>query len=263
MKLPPFRLQVLPGLQPLLQQKIGDTPTSQPLWLAGTVGRDRVAFSIGTNFWKWRLQEAALYDSVSFFDELVAGTVQYLSTEIDKRLFRVYPVKKVFFPHEQAVFRTEVYNNGFRPRYGSTIELSLRRDSSWQQRYTYIHSNQESLFRLPKLPSGTYHYTAVLKEKQQALQSKGKLYVEESFAEAQRLRADFPLLRRLASSSGGAFFKWQEVDLLLSQLQQLPIIPQRYESTRKLPLIAFAWLLPLFIGILTGEWALRKHLGGI
>ena len=163
-QIPSFRLQLLAGLSPLLQQKIGDTPTHYPLWIAGTTNKERVAFSVGTNFWKWRLQEAAVYDSASFFDEIVVGTVQYLSTSPDKRRLRVYPVKEVFSDYEQIVFRTEVYDDGFLPRYGSTIELSLRRDSSWQKHFIYTHNSQGSLFRLEPLPSGTYYYTATLKE---------------------------------------------------------------------------------------------------
>ena len=262
-QIPSFRLQLLVGLTPLLQQKIGDTPTHYPLWIAGTTDRERVAFSIGTNFWKWRLQEAAVYDSASFFDEIVVGTVQYLSTSPDKRRLRVYPVKEVFSDYEQIVFRTEVYDDGFLPRYGSTIGLSLRRDSSWQKHFTYIYNSKGSLFRLEPLPSGTYYYTATLKEEHQKLQSKGTFYVEKSSAEVERLQADFPLLRRMSSNSGGTFFEWKKVNALLSHLQKLPILPYRYRSTEKHVLIAFAWLLPFFLSLLVGEWALRKYMGGI
>lgn len=261
---PPFRLQGGGGLRPLLEQKIGDINTHRPLWLAGTLHQSYVAFSLGDGFWRWRLQEAAIHAEASFFDELVAHTVQYLSTQVHKRRFQVYPIKPMFSTHEEVVFRTQMYDVGPRSHPQYTVALALKSLETGQvQSYTYVYGAERSLFRIAPLSAGRYHYSATLDEGTQSLSSTGKLYVEESSVEAHRLRADYPLLRRLATRSGGAFFEWHETDALLDVLGALPTVPRRYPEIQKRALIDLSWLLWIITGLLVSEWALRKYLGGI
>jgi hypothetical protein len=85
------------------------------------------------------------------------------------------------------------------------------------------------------------------------------LHVHPSFeAEMADLSGDESWLRRLADTSGGQFFRLDQLDLLAKRLRELPVVSaRRIES----PLWDGPYLFVLVLGCLATEWGLRKRFG--
>ena len=259
--LPSFQMSGASGSVSLLDQALS-RPQSPPLWWISKLQKRRIAISLGSGYWQWRLQESALYEESLLFDELVLGMVKYLGSKSDQKKFKVYPLRELFFTDERPVFRSEVYDRGLVPRYGDLIRLEIHDlSTNWTQTYTYTHQESSKLFRMPPLPAATYSYEARLEEKGTALRSRGRFYVEENTAEGAQLRADFPLLRRLSSDHGGHFYTLSQRDRLFADLDALSTSPRHYAVTRSLRLIAWEWILFALLAILLSEWAVRKYRG--
>ena len=72
----------------LLYQRIGAVPTNRPLLSIYNGDDIKSAVFSGLDFWKWPLQEYALYNDQNAFNELMGKLIQYLATKDDKRNFQ-------------------------------------------------------------------------------------------------------------------------------------------------------------------------------
>ena len=93
--------------------------------------------------------------------------------------------------------------------------------------------------------------------------AEGTLYVEDQNIERHKLKADFPLLRRLAAKHQGNFYTLEERAMLFSELEAKSTQPRRYTQSKPHRLIEWPWILFLLLGLLLSEWTLRKHFGAI
>ena len=256
--LPHFEVRPRHAHKSLLDQR--REPTPQPLWWI----KDDRAISLGADLWQWRLQEAKTYAAPSLFDQLVLGVAQHLSSKTKKRHFKVYPIDPLITTGDPALFRTEVYDANFIPRYGDLIKLTLKhKNTQHTKSYTYTHTQSQRLFRLKALDTGTYSYEATLNQASAPLYSRGQLYVEENKIEESKLQADFPLLRRLAAENQGHFYTLEDSTALLSALDAQSVHPRRYTQSEVHRLIAWPWILYFLLGLLLSEWGLRKYFGTI
>ncbi len=249
------------GAEVLLNQKVGNLGTDNPLLAVMDDGDTKTAVLIGEGIWQWRLQDYDFNQSFTLFDEFVSKLVQYLSTNEDKSRFKVYPVTGEFHINEPVRVETEVYNEIYEETYGHTIDLNLRSSDGQVSSYSYTISEGNSQYRISDLPAGAYSYNASTTVEGEVLTSRGQFSITELQLEFLNLTADHQLLRSLSSKTNGRFFNKNQWDSLNSLLVDKPAQGMIYSEEAFLPLIKWPWAFAILLMLVSTEWFLRKFYG--
>ncbi|QSE97857.1 VWA domain-containing protein [Fulvivirga lutea] len=245
----------------LLYQRVGNITTSRPLLSIKANGDKKRAVFLGQGLWKWKLTDYANNGNNNLFNELVSKLVQYLSTKDDKRKFRVYPIKNEFSNTEDIVFETEVYNDLYEEVYDQKIDLILKNEKNETFQYDYITNPNNTRYVINGLKDGIYSYVASTELNGKREEVKGEIIVKELQLENQNYKADFAMLRKLASQTGGKSYKATELSELSNYIENKE--PQGVIHSREqlLPFINLEWILILLLIFVSTEWFLRKYHG--
>lgn len=258
----PFaKMVVSPSATTLLFQKVGSVVTDKPLLYVDNQEERKIAVMLGEGLWRWRLHEYARTENTEAFDEVFTKLLQYLATTDDRRKFRCYPVRQEFSDTEQVQLETQVYNEIFESVYGNTIEIELTDEAGKRTNYNYTTSAANTRYTIGALPEGVYRYKAstILKEREEV---RGEFLVVKQQIELQNLTADFNLLRKLASQTGGAFYKMEEWENLQSELVQKEAVASIHSEEKLNSLINLKWIFFLLLLLVGTEWFVRKYSGG-
>jgi hypothetical protein len=255
------KLQMIPTASPLLFQRVGSVTTEKPLLFVDQRDRGKIGVMLGEGLWRWRLNEYERTESTLAFDELFGKLIQFLSTTEDKRKFRSYPIKQEFSDTEAVIFESQVYNDIFEPVYGNSIEIDLTDESGKKYPYSYVTSPGNIRYQIGGLKEGVYKYTSRTFINGKTEQVRGEFAVVELQSELQNLTADFDLLRKLSSNSGGKFFAANAIPALrenLARAEAKSIIhtEESYDS-----MINLKWIFWILLLLVSAEWFLRKFYG--
>ncbi|HEY0741958.1 MAG TPA: VWA domain-containing protein [Chryseosolibacter sp.] len=255
------KVQIPASATPLLLQKVGSVPTEKPLLSVDVQDTKKIAFMLGEGLWRWRLNEFDRTENTIAFDEVFGKLVQFLTTTDDKRKFRSYPVQQEFSNTEPIVFESQVYNDIFEPVYGNTIEIEVTEQSGKKTEYTYVTSPGNSRYQIGGLNEGVYRYKSRTQLNGKMEEVRGEFAVVERQAELQNLTADFDLLRKLSSGTGGKFFKASDIQDLQGYLQRTEAKSLIHTEETYDSIINLKWVFFLLLLLMTAEWGLRKYHG--
>jgi hypothetical protein len=258
----PFGKFTYPGdAAVLLYQRIGSVATTRPLLLSWTGPDNRIAVLLGEGIWKWRLNEFAETGKSEAFDEVFSKLIQYLSTADDKRKFRAFPTQNEFTDSEPVTFESQLYNDLFEPIYGNTVQIELRDETGKATQYSYVTSASGSRYRIGGLKEGIYRYTASTQLSTGKEQVSGEFLVTAQNIESQNLTADFGLLRKLATESGGKFYTESMAGSLNNDLTSLQAKTLIHSEDSFHPMINLKAVFFLLLFLLSLEWFTRKYFG--
>lgn len=250
-----------PSASVLLYQRIGSITTDRPMLMTWPDNNRKIAVMIGEGMWRWRLNEFADTGNTVFFDELFSKLIQYLSTLEDKRKFRAFPLQNEFSDSEPVVIESQVYNDLFELVYGNTIRIEVRNEKGEVSNYSYVTSPGSSRYRIGGLKEGIYRFKASTTVNNNTEEVNGQFLVKTQNLEAQNLTADFGLLRKLASETGGKFYKADQLSDLTSDLNQTKVASLIHSEETFNQLINLKWVFFLLLALISAEWFLRKYLG--
>ena len=250
-----------PKANVLLYQQIGSVATDRPLLLSWEEGEKNLAVLIGEGLWRWRLNEFADNGNTEMFDELFSKLIQYLSTLEDKRKFRSFPLQNEFSDSEPVVIESQVYNDLFELVFGNTIQLQLRDEQGKVTNYSYTTSPGGTRYRIGGLREGVYKFKASTTLSDKTEEVNGQFLVKSQNIEAQNLTADFGLLRKLSSETGGKFYNAGQLSILASDLEKTKAASLIHSEETFNQLINLKWVFFLLLGLISAEWFLRKYLG--
>ena len=174
---------------------------------------------------------------------------------------RSYPTQQEFSDTEAVVFESQVYNDIFEPVYGNTIRLTFTNDRGQQTNYSYVTSPGNIRYEVGGLKEGVYRYKASTDLNGKTEEIKGEFAVIAPQAELQNLTADFDLLRKLASSSGGKFFTANNVSALTQALQSKPAQQTIHTEEAYNNLLNLKWVFWILLLFISFEWFIRKYFG--
>ena len=250
-----------PSASVLLYQRIGSITTDRPMLMTWPDNNRKIAVMIGEGMWRWRLNEFADTGNTLFFDELFSKLIQYLSTLEDKRKFRAFPLQNEFSDSEPVVIESQVYNDLFELVYGNTIRMEVRNEKGEVSNYSYVTSPGSSRYRIGGLKEGIYRFKASTTVNNNTEEVNGQFLVKSQNLEAQNLTADFGLLRKLATETGGKFYKADQVSDLTNNLNQTKVASLIHSEETFNQLINLKWVFFLLLALISAEWFLRKYLG--
>ena len=255
------KIQIPLSATALLYQRVGSVTTEKPLLAIDIKDSRKIGIMLGEGLWRWRLNEYDRTESTAAFDEVFGKLIQFLSTTDDKRKFRSYPIQQEFSDTEPVVFESQVYNDIFEPVFGHTIEIEITEESGKKSQFSYVTSPGNIRYQIGGLKEGVYRYRSRTTINQKTEEVRGEFAIVERQIELQNLTADFDLLRKLSSGTGGKFFNATEADQLrdylqTTQAQGIIHSEESYDSLINIKLIFWIFLL-----LITAEWALRKYFG--
>jgi hypothetical protein len=250
-----------PSASVLLYQRIGSITTDRPMLMTWPDNNRKIAVMIGEGMWRWRLNEFADTGNTIFFDELFSKLIQYLSTLEDKRKFRAFPLQNEFSDAEPVVIESQVYNDLFELVYRNTIRIEVRNEKGEASNYSYVTSPGSSRYRIGGLKEGIYRFKASTSLNGKTEEVNGQFLVKTQNLEAQNLTADFSLLRKLATETGGKFYKADQLNQLTNDLQQKKVASLIHSEETFNQLINLKWVFFLLLALISTEWFMRKYLG--
>lgn len=251
-----------PNANVLLYQRIGSVATDRPLLLSWEEDNRKLAAIVGEGIWKWRLNEFAANENTEVFDDVFSKLIQYLSTLDDKRKFKSFPTQNEFSDALPVTIESQVYNDLFELVYGNKIELELRDEQNKITKYEYVLSPGGARYQIGGLKEGVYQYksSTMLNGKREDV--RGQFLVTAQNIESQNLTADFGLLRKLSTSTGGKFYTVNQLEKLSTDFEKVQASSLIHSDESFNPLINLKWVFFLLLMLISAEWFLRKYLGG-
>lgn len=246
----------------LLHQRIGSVVTARPLLLTWSDQEAKRALLLADGIWRWRMSEFRETEKTEAFDELTAKLIQFLSTREDRSRFRSFPIRPVFSGTEPVVFESQLYNELFEQIYGNSVQLELTGEDQLTRRYTYTTSPGNTRYRMGNLPQGVYRYQATTAWNTRTERAGGEFIVNAQSPESQQTTADFQLLLQLSEKTGGRFFEWSDIEAVADTINQTPARSILRADETFQSILNLKWVFFLLLLLVSGEWFVRKYLGG-
>ena len=245
----------------LLYQRVGSVATEKPLLVLNQQDERKMAIMLGEGLWRWRLNEYDRTENTMSFDELFGKLIQYLSTVEDKRKFRSNPIQQEFSDTEPVVFESQVYNDIFEPVYGNTIDIAITDEQGKKYNYSYVTSPGNSRYQIGGLEEGVYQFQSKTTINGTPEQVRGEFAVIKRQTELLNLTADFELLKKLSSNTGGNFYHVNQLDQLTADLTQVEASSVIHSEETYDSLINIKWVFWILLLLISLEWFARKFMG--
>ncbi len=246
----------------LMYQRIGNVVTQRPLLFTWQNENQKMAALVGEGMWRWRLSEYSDTEKTEVFDDVFLKLIQYMSTLEDKKKFKSFPIQPQFSEADVAIIESQVYNDLFEPVYGNTISIELRNEANESFQYQYVTSPGGARYQIGGLREGVYRYKASTEINGKRESVNGQFLVVAQTIESQNLTADFGLLRKLSASSQGKFFSAENINALPADWKNTQATALIHSNETFNPLINLKWFFFLLLALISGEWFLRKYMGG-
>ncbi|RAV99736.1 hypothetical protein [Pseudochryseolinea flava] len=255
------RIRLAPTATSLLFQRVGSLKTEKPLLAVDIVGDRKIGVLMGEGIWRWQLNEFDRTENSTAIQEVFSKLFQFLTTTDDKRKFRSYPIQQEFSDTEPVIFESQVYNDIFEPIYGNSIKITVTNEQGQQTNYAYVTSPGNIRYEVGGLKEGVYRYKASTALSGKTEELTGEFAVISPQTELQNLTADFDLLRKLSSSTGGKFFTVGQADAALQHLQQSEAQQTIHTEEAYNNLLNLKWIFWVLLIFVSGEWFIRKYFG--
>ena len=248
----------LPGAEVLIDAKAaGDSRV--PLSVLRSFGAGKVYYHAFDDSWRWRYEVADKYH-VKFWNQ-IAGFVAEEPFATQDKFVSLDAGKLNYEPGAQAGIRARIRSGEGTPMDAAAVTAVLSRDGKVAAKIALTPA-EGGLYRgkTAALEPGSYEVTiesAAVPEGQ--IKVRAEFKVEASLnIERTLLSVNEELLRQIATTSGGQYFREEQVDQVLKLLEPLTAgTVQESES----PLLESGWWFALLVFLLTAEWLIRKRVG--
>ncbi|WP_026709051.1 hypothetical protein [Flavobacterium frigidarium] len=244
----------------LLGSKIRGMQTTAPLLVFSDNNKQRTAYLLGENSWKWRMQNHLNTDSYMQYDLFIDKIIQFLSSNNSKKSL-VVNFENSYNSSDAITINAQYFNKNYEFDQNALLTISLLNlETKKTRNYDFLKSNNDFKVSLDGLEGGKYQFTVT--EKKSKASFTNTFEVLDFDIEKQAVNPDSKKLQRLAVATEGAAFYPDQVD----QLVQALVRDESYKTIQKervdkVSLIDWYWLL-LLVGLtLSLEWLIRKYNG--
>lgn len=244
----------------ILNKKLGDVSTKQPLLATFETNNRREAILFGENIWQWRAQSFINTKSFNAFDNFIGKLVQYLAS--NKRRNRLNIEYESFYNgNTNVIIKAQFFDKNYIFDARETLNIKVKDKVLDEERtFPLILKNNNYQVDLSNLPPSEYSF--IVKATNENISKAGTFQILEYNVEQQFLNANATKLSQLATNSRGASYFVDKVDSLINNL----INDNRYTTIQKsnkntIPLIDWKFLLVVIAFSLGIEWFLRKYNG--
>ncbi|WP_417367820.1 vWA domain-containing protein [Flavobacterium beibuense] len=248
------------GTNTLLQARIRNVETDNPLLVFSESGSSRKAFLLGENIWKWRLETHVNNKSFEEFDVFTDKIIQYLATN-SKRKSLVVNHERFYNSGEPINITAQFFNKNYEFDENARLTIVVKgNDSDFSKTYDFLKGNNEYKVNMDGLPTGQYSFT--VKENNSNTTYVGSFEVLDFEIEKQFVNPDLNRLLQTADNTNGKVYYPSQTDELIDFLAK----NENYKETQKVkttksPLIDWITLLIVLCVSLATEWFTRKYNG--
>ena len=244
----------------LLSSKIRTIETNAPLLAFAENQGKRVAYLLGENSWKWRLQTHIDNQSFEKYDLFIDKIVQFLASNNSKKSLVV--AHESFYNSGEAIEITAQYfnkNYEFDEKARLTIAVTNTKTKQTTN-YDLLKGNNSYKVNLDGLESGSYSFS--VKELNSRTTYSSRFEILDFDIEKQFINPDVEKLTQLASQTQGKIYFPDQINgLIKTLLENEDYKAIQKNSVTKTPLIDWIWLLILISILLATEWFVRKYNG--
>lgn len=265
-KLPPIqspfgKTSIKKGIEPLFYKKIKRIESGQPLWFFTNEGNRRSAIILGQGIWNWRIFNYRQHSNFVLFDELVASTVQYLTSKTEDERFRV-DIDQVYTINSSITINARLYNQSLELTNEPDVELEIKSKKGQNYNFTLGKTGYGYKSNIGKLPKGDYSWVAKTSLGDDDFSRKGIFSIRQSDLEQLDLVARHKVLRQLSQETGGRFYKQNDIDKLIESLNDSNSAKAiQREETNISSLLNKKWIFFTLLILLSLEWGFRKFFG--
>lgn len=244
----------------LLQARIRNVKTENPMMVFSESGTSRSAFLLGENIWKWRIESHLNTGSFEQFDIFIDKSVQFLVSN-SKRRSLVVNHESFYNSGEVLSITAQYFNKNYEFEENARLTIQLKnKATNAAKTYDFLKGNNEYKINLDGLEAGQYSFT--VKENSSNTAYSGSFEVLDFEIEKQFVNPDLARLQQTAANTNGSVYFPDKVDELIDFLVKNEEYKEvQKEITRQSPLIDWVWLLVLLAAALTAEWFVRKYNG--
>tara|TARA_R110002072_G_scaffold138653_4_gene281994 strand:- start:58 stop:1938 length:1881 start_codon:yes stop_codon:yes gene_type:complete len=265
-KLPPIqspfgKIRVNSPLDALFYKRIKRIESGEPLWFFSKDADKRTCIFLGEGIWNWRMYDFRQNSNFLLFDNLIASTVQYLTSKSEDERFRV-DLDKKYNVNSQISIDARLYNESL--ELSNQAEVNIEIQSSEGQNYNYTLGKTALAYKsnIGKLAQGDYNWKAFAKLGEEEFSRKGSFSVVKSDLEQLDLVARHQILRQLSKETGGEFYKSDQLDQMIEALKNSNSSKAiQREETNISSLLNKKWIFFTLLILLGLEWGFRKFFG--
>ena len=244
----------------LLSSKIRNIDTNAPLLAFSENQGKRMAFLLGENSWKWRLQSHVETKSYEKYDLFIDKTIQFLASNASKKSLVVN--HEGFYNSGDAIeISAQYFNKNYEFDEKARLNITVvNKNTKATKTFDLLKTATSYKVNLDGLAVGQYNF--VVKELNSNSIYYGYFEILDFDIEKQFVNPDLNKLTQLASQTKGQVIFPNKADVLIKLLLE----NEEYKSVqkaivKKTPLIDWIWLLILIAISLTSEWFIRKYNG--
>lgn len=244
----------------LLQARIRNVATENPLLVFSEEGNSRTAFLLGENIWKWRVENHLSSQSFEEFDIFIDKIIQFLATN-SKRKSLIVNHESFYNSGEAIIITAQYFNKNYEFDENARLTIVVKNSATGVTKtYDFLKGGNEYKVNMDGLPTGQYTFT--VKEKTSNTTYNGKFEVLDFEIEKQFVNPDLTRLQQTAANTNGKVFYPAQVDNLIDFLSTNDDYKEtQKEKTTKSPLIDWLSLLIILCTSLGIEWFVRKYNG--
>ncbi|QYJ67961.1 hypothetical protein [Flavobacterium litorale] len=244
----------------LLNARVRNIATDNPLFTFSEKGASRSAYLLGENIWKWRIESHLQKKSFEDFDVFIDKTIQFLASN-SKRKSLVVNHENFYNSGEVINVTAQFFNKNYEFDENARLNVQLKnKATNTTKNYDFLKGNNEYKLNLDGLDAGKYAFTVTENNTNTTYSSAFEVLDFE--IEKQFVNPDLRRLKQVAHITNGLVYYPDQVTQLISSL----IANENYKPvqkaiTQKSPLIDWIWLLVILAATLALEWFIRKYNG--
>lgn len=244
----------------LLSTKIRNIETNAPLLAFSENQGKRMAFLLGENSWKWRLQSHVETKSYEKYDVFIDKTIQFLASNASKKSLVVN--HEGYYNSGDAIeISAQYFNKNYEFDEKARLNITVvNKNTKDTKTFDLLKTTTSFKVNFDGLAAGQYNF--VVKELNSNTVFNGYFEILDFDIEKQFVNPDLNKLTQLASQTKGQVIFPDKVEALIKSFLE----NEEYKSVqkaiiKKTPLIDWIWLLILIAISLTLEWFIRKYNG--
>ena len=212
-----------------------------------------------------RAGEVDLADRNRYYKQFWKNTIRWLShyrMQAPNQLVQIESDRQVYGRGEQPTLRVKVMNEDYELTHDASVQISIvGPDGAVQSLTVFPKYDEPGIYerKLELSTVGKYEVSAkALLQKDEIGTDRTILQVRPASAEMRQLSQNVELLQKLAAQTGGVYLPLERASELPQHLREATHV---IEKRRDHDLWDRAWIFLLIIGLLSGEWYLRKRSG--
>lgn len=245
----------------LLNQKIGNVTTQNPLMLFFQQDNKKIGLLVGEGIWRWRMQDYLRNKTHNNFNEFINKTIQFLSVKEDKSRFRVITDNN-YYENEEIVFNAELYNESYELVNQAEINIQIKDEKANEYNFVFSKTSTAYILNAGILSPGFYNYTSKVAFGTKNYTQIGKFQIKKLLLESNNTVANHQLMQNIAEKFGGILSFPKDLNNLENVIKSNDNITSIiYEENDIKELINLKWIFFILLLLLSLEWFLRKRNG--